>query len=263
MFDSRGGQGGSSSVLTVLPSDDNTCLGPSSPSSTSLLPTSTGRTAPSSPSPTSTSTPSVPTGVVIGVVLGGLILLAAFISLGLFILRRLARRKEQQQEYGDSRVSQRFSLHTRYQSEFDMPPPPPGPLVGQHPYSGHSFSPDTVSTQHLLQEQYMPTPYILSPPSQAYSAYSGASVSDPSELGATGTSVSGSQRKAAMAGANKDSAPPPRFIVHTDVEEIGPNQDGVIELPPQYSATRAPLQQNVFTPSQPQQNQPPGPYPPY
>ncbi len=34
---------------------------------------------------------------------------------------------------------------------------------------------------------------------------------------------------------------PARFILHTDAEEITPDEDGFIELPPQYSENRRPL----------------------
>jgi hypothetical protein len=53
--------------------------------------------------------------------------------------------------------------------------------------------------------------------------------------------MSTAQRKAAMAGVS--AYKPSRFIVHTDVEDElpPPNQDGVVELPPQYSERRGPL----------------------
>jgi len=46
------------------------------------------------------------------------------------------------------------------------------------------------------------------------------------------------QRKAAVAGVK--AYQPSRFIVHTDVDDVlpRPNDDGVIELPPQYSERR-------------------------
>ncbi|RDB28952.1 hypothetical protein Hypma_015596 [Hypsizygus marmoreus] len=61
--------------------------------------------------------------------------------------------------------------------------------------------------------------------------------SDQSSLNDTMTTA---QRKAALAGVS--SYTPSRFIVHTDVEDElpPPNQDGIVELPPQYSARRGP-----------------------
>lgn len=54
--------------------------------------------------------------------------------------------------------------------------------------------------------------------------------------------TSSARRKAAMAGV-ATYKPPTRFIVHTDLEEVQPQDDGeeVVELPPQYSERRAPL----------------------
>ncbi|KAF8078693.1 hypothetical protein FPV67DRAFT_1604133 [Lyophyllum atratum] len=51
-------------------------------------------------------------------------------------------------------------------------------------------------------------------------------------------SMTTTQRKAALAGVSTYT--PSRFIVHTDVEDElpPPNQDGVVELPPQYSERR-------------------------
>ncbi|KAL0951285.1 hypothetical protein HGRIS_007996 [Hohenbuehelia grisea] len=56
------------------------------------------------------------------------------------------------------------------------------------------------------------------------------------------TTLTAAQRKAAMAGESAYK-PPSRFIVHTDVEDMlpPPNEDGIVELPPQYSERRAPL----------------------
>jgi hypothetical protein len=211
-------------------------------------------------------------------VAGGLVLLAAFVSLGLFLFRRLARKKNNDLDLADSHASQRFSLHTRLDSEFDGPPPrPPGQVVSQYPYPltpgipytpGAPYTPDALSTQHLLSEQYMPTPYTLNhsiqrygnPPSQGYSTYSGNSTSEPSELpysvdqfAVASTSMPSAPRKGA---ATTNSAP--RFIMHTDVEEVSPNQDEVIELPPQYSATRAPLHPSVLSPPLPDEKSGPG-----
>ncbi|EKM83538.1 hypothetical protein AGABI1DRAFT_103710 [Agaricus bisporus var. burnettii JB137-S8] len=54
---------------------------------------------------------------------------------------------------------------------------------------------------------------------------------------ATGSAMSAQQRKAAMAGATSQ---PPRIMQHTDAEDILPpaNDDGVVELPPQYTERR-------------------------
>ncbi len=49
--------------------------------------------------------------------------------------------------------------------------------------------------------------------------------------------MTSAQRKAAMAGS---SYTPSRFILHTDADDVPlppPNEDGVVELPPQYSGS--------------------------
>lgn len=52
--------------------------------------------------------------------------------------------------------------------------------------------------------------------------------------------TSSARRKAAMAG--ETTYRPTRFIVHQDLEEAVPQDEGdVVELPPQYSESRTPL----------------------
>jgi len=55
----------------------------------------------------------------------------------------------------------------------------------------------------------------------------------------TSDNMTSAQRKAMQAGVSTYT--PSRFIVHTDVEDVypPPNEDGVVELPPQYSERRA------------------------
>lgn len=64
--------------------------------------------------------------------------------------------------------------------------------------------------------------------------------------------TSSGARKAAMAGV-ATYKPPPRFILHTDLEELQPppEEDEIIELPPQYSESRAPIAGLTNTPPQP------------
>ena len=64
--------------------------------------------------------------------------------------------------------------------------------------------------------------------------------------------TSSAARKAAMAGV-PTYKPPPRFILHTDLEEMPPPQEEeeIIELPPQYSESRAPIAGLTTTPPQP------------
>lgn len=90
-----------------------------------------------------------------------------------------------------------------------------------------------------------------------------------SEAGRTVQSqeTSSSQRKAAMAGVT--SYTPSRFIVHTDADDElpPPNEDGVVELPPQYTERRTGPKRklSVMNPSRPSGDsvlQPDPAYPP-
>jgi hypothetical protein len=48
------------------------------------------------------------------------------------------------------------------------------------------------------------------------------------------------QWQTAVAGASNHT--PSRFIVHTDVEDtLSPSEDGIVELPPQYSERQGPV----------------------
>jgi len=53
-------------------------------------------------------------------------------------------------------------------------------------------------------------------------------------------SSSAGRRKAGMAGISSYQTPS-RFILHNDMEEIMPDENGVVELPPQYSEARKPI----------------------
>ena len=100
LVDSQGRQGGSSDIMIVGNSDDNTCLNTQSPSSTANSPapgTQTG-TATTSNASTSTSSPTTPSNPdntkkssvagVVGGIIGGLVLLGVVISLLLFFLKK-------------------------------------------------------------------------------------------------------------------------------------------------------------------------------
>lgn len=60
------------------------------------------------------------------------------------------------------------------------------------------------------------------------------------ERGSGSDGISAGQRKSGMSGFTGYKTS--RYVVHTDAEDddLPANEDGVIELPPQYSATRAP-----------------------
>ncbi|KAG6842270.1 hypothetical protein C0991_000240 [Blastosporella zonata] len=120
-------------------------------------------------------------------------------------------------QYQHSEYQSHFQDHAQYQtshypSEYSIPP--------------------SHSQQHSLGSEPDPfNPYPLT--SNAPHAIQPFDTSD-----AASTTMSSAQRKAAMAGTSAYT--PSRFIMHTDVEDElpPPNQDGIVELPPQYSERR-------------------------
>jgi hypothetical protein len=244
VVDAAGQQGGSSDLNVVGASDESTCLNSSSPSSTAIPapgqtsgPTSTGSPAtPTSPSnipPTSDPTKhdKISAASVAGAVVGVSVLALAAVVLGVFLLRR-------------RRDSARANRHNalRIPSEFDLNESSGGSLAPViHPPREEDRTPGTAS--YLLPAgNYEPVPFTVPPPIIPAARNSGFSNQDRTESGST-DAMSAAQRKAAMAGTSGASGyRPARFIVHTDVEEAGPmDEDELIELPPQYSASRAPI----------------------
>lgn len=96
----------------------------------------------------------------------------------------------------------------------------------------------------------------------------GTSAEQSSRQSMASTTLTAAQRKAAMAGES-NYKPPSRFILHTDIEDDlpPPNDDGVVELPPQYTERRMPITdplQAALPSSPPPTNPPSAPrtYPP-
>lgn len=88
----------------------------------------------------------------------------------------------------------------------------------------------------------------------------GTSAEQSSRQSMASTTLTAAQRKAAMAGES-NYKPPSRFILHTDIEDDlpPPNDDGVVELPPQYTERRMPVTDPLRTdvPSSPPPTNPP------
>ncbi|KAF8647917.1 hypothetical protein AX16_006449, partial [Volvariella volvacea WC 439] len=273
MTDSEGRQGGSSDVRIVAFTDDRWCLDANSPSSTPSVPTLTSETStPSSTPSTSTSAPSTPDssseGVSIGAiaasVIGSLLFLAVVITLGLFFLKRrqdrhtssgFGRRPRSQSEVdlaGDdsSRMYPYQASSTTLASNIAPSPFPSTSQLDQNPFGDlQSRTVHHEITPYPPPSQYPPSPPLpytsgarsdlASPPYPSTTAPSESA--GPSDRTSTIDSMSTSQRKAALAGVS--TYRPTRFIVHTDADDIlpPPNEDGVVELPPQYSESRAPV----------------------
>jgi hypothetical protein len=258
-----GRQGGASDVRTVSVSSDSSCLDSSAPSSTSNAPTasssSTGSSSTTSSTPSNTQTSeegSTSVGAIIGTAVGSIIALAVLVTLGMFFLRR--RRKA------------RTWRHSRRNTSVDLLGKPgghggpvshvyayPHPTIapyaseglashdslnvipGRSQHDGSSGTSPFLPTSHS-QDQYQPEPYIL-PPLGSPSATTVTDQDGRSRRASASQSQSSSaRRKASLAGVHNYSQPT-RFVVHTDLEEIQPDENGVVELPPQYTPHRTPI----------------------
>ena len=152
---------------------------------------------------------------------------------------------------------------SQYQPSSRYIPPSQYDAASQYSSSRYQFSDTTAPLEYNAYQQY-PGAYQpnsqLYPPNPNYQPVNSHPV-DPfhsapplglvgaqpqrfsmqsSQPSAPSEAQSDEQRKAAMAGVSTYT--PPRFIVHTDVEDAlpPPNEGGVVELPPQYSERLGP-----------------------
>ncbi|KAF7347889.1 Methionine vitamin-b12 [Mycena venus] len=250
MIDAQGRPGGSVRYTVAL-SGDSSCINDQSPSST--IPPSSGPTSSSSsPSPSSSSAPSTPSsnvGAIAGSVLGALIFLAVLITLGLFFLRQRQEKKNARMAGGNEfRRSRPLNP-----SELDLTYDPQRNL-NSSPFMSASGTPTTSTFNQVPPAHYVPhsrylgsgpeTENPFNSPAQSSSHNTHNTDVDPF-MERESDATSAGQRKSGMAGLT--SYTPSRYIVHTDAEDdIAPNEDGVIELPPQYSASRGPPRSNTY-----------------
>ncbi|KDQ63462.1 hypothetical protein JAAARDRAFT_189038 [Jaapia argillacea MUCL 33604] len=336
MVDAQGRQGGSSDVRLVGLSNDATCLNTNSPSSvpnppavsTSATASASRTAAPKSttakvPAASQTSGAPVPSkstgsaGVIIGLVIGGLIGVAAVGSLGWFYWQK---RRNNNSPF-DLRNSHPLGsvvdlggapppIAPYPYTPPSAPPPSARPFTASHPYgTQRTYDNDSTATYPTSPStRYEPTPYMTGSSQQSHtqpppSVYAASSVNDVSPYGSDATqslqpqaqapslyrapsvneanpfgsgavqssqpqtystrpasSVQGDQidnrnsvsvtssgrSKASQAGLRHETIS--RFIVHTDAEEIEPDENGVVELPPQYSERRGPVSVVVTPP---------------
>lgn len=254
--DAVGRQGGSSDINTVGQSVDNTCLdqggqdvttttnvptseiattsqtSASSPTSTSSTSTSTSASSTNTPNDPGNNTSHVPliAGSIAGVVVG----LAVVASLGYFCWQH-QRKQRNSWDPPNNRQSKRQTV------DLLQAPLPPSSYIRSY------TSPSTTSLPHNrtaspfddppLPAGYEPRPFTLQAPEEPEYA-----------AGATGTPNSRRVSQTTTTSTRRTKGPmpnyqPPRLIMHTDIEEAEetPNEDGFIELPPQYSESRKPL----------------------
>ena len=259
MTDAQGGQGGSSDIRVVGVSDDSSCLDKSSPSSTLAPPSPTSIPSNSSPASGPSAPPTAPHGISIaaiaGTVIASLFFLAVIVTLGLFFLRkklpqsssnvrRLPRTLESEIDLSiDSRqppVVTPYNVPQSYDRPYSSNPVPS--------FNGNPFQdpPSQPVTHYQLPSQYF-RPDTLQSPSQLYPPVSGYSLQNPVTDSLAPSlprtefdpiplqSTPSTQRKAGV-----KAYQPSRFIVHRDADDDlpRPNDDGVVEVPPQYSERR-------------------------
>lgn len=276
MSDSQGRQGGSSDIRSVGASDDSGCLDSSSPSTTANAPgpnlTQTSATALPSFSNPGSAPPSSPISAasIAGAIIGSVLFLAVVITLGLFILKR---RSGNSAKESSSRVDLTDGgagsyLYPEGVSPYGYPslhPPKnqfdtgsytsnlsPSDYGGnKYPASEASF---VVSAPHVpAPALYPPQPHQLySPPTPHISVNEMASpLPEESELPYANPSPTSPQQSSAVsswqtpttqqnpASKGTPAEPRSRYILHTDAEDEAPDE-GVIELPPQYSERQGP-----------------------
>jgi hypothetical protein len=144
-----------------------------------------------------------------------------------------------QVDYGSS---SQYQPQSQYQVPSQYQPP------SQYQSTNHQYSHTFHHQQRSLDSDADPfNPYDLShaPPSTIIQPFDLHS----SDQSTSRDSMTTTQRKAALAGVSAYT--PSRFIVHTDVEDElpPPNQEGIVELPPQYSERRGPAATSAATPS--------------
>ncbi|PPQ70489.1 hypothetical protein CVT26_013996 [Gymnopilus dilepis] len=121
-----------------------------------------------------------------------------------------------------------------YQTRDTYQPPPPAPgYASRQPYP----PPDPFNTS--------------APPMVPGTEFESLATQSRDDSSSSRDSMTPSQRKAALAANAARYAPPTRFILHTDVEDaMPPDENGIVELPPQYSERRGPPP-DAWDPSQP------------
>jgi len=166
--------------------------------------------------------------------------------------------------YYDSPPASQYQPSSRYQppSQFDA--------ASQYSSSRYQFSDTATQYEYNSYQQhpgayhpnaqlYPPNPnyqtgnphpvdpFQSTPPPTLSGTQSAQFSMQTSQPSAPSEVQSNAQRKAAMAGASNPT--PSRFIVHTDVEDaLPPNEGGIVELPPQYSERRGPVVMNPTPP---------------
>ncbi|KAK7064282.1 methionine vitamin-b12 [Favolaschia claudopus] len=239
-MDANGNSGGSV-LRTVGLSGDTSCIKNGvSPSSTAD--SDSGATS----SPSGSGVPSTPrsnVGAIAGSVLGALIFLAVLITLGLFFLRQRQEKKNARMGGNDFRRSRPLN-HSELDLSYDAQR-----NLSSSPFMTASSTPATSVFNGAPPAHYQSHSQYLAPEADnPFGSQSGSRHTqnthntdvDPFMERDVADSTSAGRRKSAMAGIA--GYKPSRYVLHTDAEDddLVPNSEGVVELPPQYSAARRP-----------------------
>ncbi|KAH9004372.1 hypothetical protein EDB86DRAFT_2888278 [Lactarius hatsudake] len=215
MSDAQNHTGGASDIKVAGSTGDTSCLNANSPSVTQQSTPSTQTTSSSSTTrvrPTASSTKAATSSgsnnisgtTLIAAIAGALIFLGVLAALGVFLFRRHRKKSFRQRT--------NFDVDGGYHDSPWIPFPTP-PAAAGAPYE-------------MARMENSAASLIPHPAPEAASDAPPPSVHPPSA----------SSRKANMTMRYQ----PARFILHTDAEETLPDENGFIELPPQYSENRRP-----------------------
>ncbi|KAI9462488.1 hypothetical protein BJY52DRAFT_1185208 [Lactarius psammicola] len=231
MSDAQNHTGGVSDIKIAGSTDDTSCLNANSPSVTQQSTPSTRTSSSSSASrvrPTASSASSAKASAppssnnisgttLIAAIAGTLVFLGVLAALGVFLFRRCRKNSSR-----------------RRRANFDVD-------------GGYHDSPSLIPVRHEVDP--FPTPPATSgaPYEMARMENSAANLIPHPVSGAIGglpppspvQPPSASSRKTNMTASTRYQ--PAQFILHTDAEEVTPDENGFIELPPQYSENRRPL----------------------
>lgn len=282
--DSQGRTGGSSDVKLVGVSDDDTCLSNNSPASLLVAPSHTTplSSSPTSGSTTSSSTQSSPpasipasgpnVALIAGVSIAGVFGLIAIVLVLIFLRRRErgghhAHRVDLMDPppgdadgHATAPISPYpFGMRTHGSAQAGSvaygahtPSPSSHNLLSDHgseargtftnPYSAYNGMSSVTESTPRQSYHDEPTPYA----SRSYAA--GPPAPSPSSYPPASPLVSSTNRSKTALAAQLYK--PARIILHTDLEEAVPPDEGeeIIELPPQYSESRAPIRGLGATP---------------
>jgi len=216
MSDAHNRTGGVSDIKIAGSTNDTSCLNANSPSvtqqSTQTLPSTSTSSAslvpPSNSSAKASSSSNFSGATLLATIAGALVFLGVLVALGVFLFR-VCRKKSFRRRTTDFDVDGDSPSHLP--GEVDPFPTPPAPTA---PYEMSRM--ENSSASLIPHSASVPTTDSPSPVHPR----------------------SASSRKSNMTTSTRYK--PAQFILHTDAEEMAPDENGFIELPPQYSENRAP-----------------------